>query len=168
MSQLTQLAINQEWENLEKLYTAMDEVDVEYATLLDRIYRILLQKAIYENRIMKTQEKINILSVMPIPIPVPVPVSKPVSSSPCIPVVTLVDDDVVDDNASMTDDEAFERYSPRERKTRKHVMSVWQALKAGKASKTHKLPHRSLKRDRTKKTEAKKATKAKAWARLLK
>lgn len=47
---------------------------------------------------------------------------------------------------------------PRERKTRKDIMTVYMAIVAKKSSKDHKLKPRSIKRDRTKLAEAKRST----------
>jgi len=49
----------------------------------------------------------------------------------------------------------------KKRPTRADVLTVPEAIKAQKSSKTHKLPPRSVKRDRTKTKEAKKHSQAK-------
>ena len=48
------------------------------------------------------------------------------------------------------------------RKTRAHIMTPSEATKANKASKSHKLKPRSVKRDKTKLIESKMASKARA------
>lgn len=45
--------------------------------------------------------------------------------------------------------------SVRDRKTRKDILTVGDAIRAHKSSKNHKLAPRSIKRDRTKSTEDK-------------
>lgn len=52
----------------------------------------------------------------------------------------------------------------KERKTRRDVLTVWDAMKAHKSSKDHKLGMRSAKRDQTKMEEGKKkALVRRAW-----
>lgn len=46
----------------------------------------------------------------------------------------------------------------KERKTRRDVFTVWDAMKSHKSSKDHKLGMRSVKRDKTKMAEGKEKT----------
>lgn len=68
-----------------------------------------------------------------------------------------------DDDVSDCEDEDYVQLRPR--KTRAHIMSPYEASRAKKASKLHKLKPRTVKRDSTKTYDAKVASKERASSR---
>lgn len=77
------------------------------------------------------------------------------------------DDIIVDfahaDSTSVWDDAV----KPRDRKTRKDVLTLQAAVKAQKSSKSHKLRPRTVKRDKTKTVEQKQRSKAKKTSHMV-
>lgn len=132
--------IGDEWMKLEELEEQYSMAHAEYNKLLSDLHYAKMNMTIIDNEICKTQDAINELTIE------------------CEDLSTSTEGDYEVHDLENTDDEWEDDdidVSIKERKTRRDILSVGQAVKSKKSSKNHKLKPRSVKRDRTKMPENK-------------
>jgi hypothetical protein len=138
------------WKKHDELDDAMINARAHYENLLKQLEYAQLSISIVDNNITMTQDKINELS--------------------CVKDEMIAEEDDVENEdeydymcdpyviRTATLDEDYGCKS-KDRKVRSNVLSVRDAIMAGKSSKNHKLKPKSSKKDRSKSPEAKKQSK---------
>jgi len=147
--------LDDEWQKLEHLDQRYTMAQDDYNDLLNQLHYAKMSMTILENEIGETQTTINELSLERDDMIEMGSITESSGSAADSTESDTSDDDGSDCGSDWDDFEV----SVKERKTRRDIMTVGQAIKSHKSSKNHKLKPRSVKRDRTKSPEHKAHTK---------
>lgn len=136
------------WKKHDELDEAIINARAYYDDLFKHLQYAQLSMSVIDHNIMMTQDYINELS--------------------CVKEDMIAEEEEIDDDndymynpyviTTATLDEDY-GCKPKERKVRSDVLTVRDAIMAGKSSKNHKLKPKSAKKDRSKSPEAKKQSK---------
>jgi hypothetical protein len=142
--------LGDEWTKLDTLGEQMVSAIDEYNSLLRQLKYARLDISLIETQIGDAQDTINELSIMRDDL-----IAEGTDSQSDATDYDSDDDDGMEDSSTSDSEWGDFEVVPKQRKTRKDILTVGDAIKAHKSSKNHKLKPRSVKRDRTKSPETK-------------